>query len=112
MGWVVESGQRRGWQPSGAALPGQPLVVFVLRRGLDLGIASGTCLGSDGMLRSVLVPLRRTPRLGDTGRGGGFADVFQDGTNVHRFGDENDDPHLGPAMRASQGKRLVDAHND
>ena len=95
--------------PARAALLGHPLVVLVLRRGLGIEIASGTCLGSDDMLRSVLVPLRRSPRLGDTGRGGGFADVLQNGLNVHRFGDEGDDPHLGPAPRVGAGKRLVDA---
>ena len=42
------------------------------------------------MLRSILVPLRRTPRLGDTGRGGGFADVLENGPNVHRLGNEGD----------------------
>jgi len=49
MGVFPESGQRRGRQPRGAALPGHPLIVLILRCGLGVGIASGTCLGSDGM---------------------------------------------------------------
>jgi hypothetical protein len=26
--------------------------------------------------------------------------VLQDGAHVHRFGNEGDDPHLGPTVRA------------
>ena len=33
--------------------------------------------------------------------------MLQNGPNVHRFGDEGDDPHLGPALRAGQRERLV-----
>jgi len=109
MGVLAESGQQPGEQPSGAALPGHPLVVLVLRRALGVTIASGSCIGSDGILRSILVPLRRSPHLGDTGRRGGFADALQDGPNIHRLGDEGDNPHLGPAPWAGQRKCLVDA---
>lgn len=49
------------------------------------------------------------PGGGDPGRDGGLADVLQDGPYVHRLGDEGDDPHLGPALRAGEGKCLVDA---
>jgi hypothetical protein len=49
------------------------------------------------------------PRARAIWGGGGFADVLQDGPNVHRLGDEGDDAHLGAALRAGQRKRLVDA---
>ena len=59
-----------------AALHGRlyqdPLAVLVLRCGLGVRIANGNFRGSDSMPRSILVPLRRTPRLGDTRRGDEF----------------------------------------
>ena len=77
MGVFPESGQRRGQQSSGAALPKHPVVVFVLRRGLGVGIASGTCRGSDGMPQDITADhltrylryraRRLRPRSGDHG---------------------------------------------
>ena len=54
--------------PRRAALPGAPLIVLMLRHGLGVGSAGSTCLGSDVILLSVFVPLRQSPRLGDTVR--------------------------------------------
>ena len=74
--WVClrKAGNGRAISPARVLYQDTRCVLLVLRHGLDVGIASGTCLGSGGMLRSVLVPLRRSPRLGDTGRSGGCAE--------------------------------------
>ena len=73
MGVSVESGQRWSQQLRGAVVLGHPVVVFLLRSGLSVGFAGLRWLGSDGMLRGVLTPFRRTPRPGDTDWGGGLA---------------------------------------
>ena len=72
-------------------LPGSlPPVPRVFQR-----IGTAHCLGSDGILRSVLAPLQWPPRLGDAGGGDGFTDVLQDSPNIHRLG------HLFPTVPMS-----------
>ena len=64
--WVCLRKAGNDWAstPSHAAFPGRPLAVLVFRRGLGVGIDSGTCLGIDGILPCVFVPLRRSLRCG------------------------------------------------
>lgn len=102
--WVCGKRSKAGpATPRRAAFPGPPLVVLVLRCGLDVGIASGVLPRSDGIFRRVLAPLRRSPHLGDTVRGSGFAGVLESGGNGPHFGDEGDDrisvPHRGQVWR-------------
>ena len=59
------------------------MVVLVLGSRLGVGSTRRACFGVDGILRSVFVPRGGSPRLADTGLGGGFADGLQYGPNVH-----------------------------
>ncbi len=58
------------------------MIVRVLRLRLGEGIARKVILGIDGVLGGAFVPLRRSPGRGDPGRGGGLADVRQDGPDL------------------------------
>jgi len=88
--------QRPVPQPLGGPLPGYPLVVLVLR--LGEGIARQARLGVDGVLRRVVVPFGRSPGRRGPGRGGGLADVFQDGPHRGGIGDEGDDAQVRAAV--------------
>jgi hypothetical protein len=82
----------------GLLLPGDSLIVFVLRFRLGEGVVMKVILCGDGLVPGAFVPLWRSPGGGDPRRGCRLADVLQDGPNIDRFRDEGDDPHLGPAL--------------
>lgn len=74
-----------------SALPGHPLIKFVLGFRLGERIARKALIGINGVLRETFIPLRRSPGEGDPGRGGGLADVLQDDPHVHGLGRQGGD---------------------
>jgi hypothetical protein len=55
------------------------------------------------------VVLRRSARGGEGRRGGGQAEVLEDGVRGFCGGDEGEDAHVGAAAGAGEGEDLVDA---